>query len=59
MNDPFRSTPKERAIRALKFVKVSLTKDGYLTDISVAMLIVEMERSGIKLPDQTSGLLEK
>ncbi len=47
-------TDKERAIRALKFVKVALTKDGYLTDVSVAMLIVEMERRGIKFPE-TSG----
>ena len=51
--DQFRSTPKERAIRALKFVKVAITKDGYLTDVSVAMLIVELERNGIKLPDST------
>lgn len=55
--DQFRESPKVRAIRALKFVKVALTKDGYLTDVSVAMLIVELERKGIKLPDsaQTIG----
>lgn len=41
------STEKERAIRALKFVKVALTEEGYLTDISVAMLLVEMERRGL------------
>lgn len=46
-------TDKERAIRALKFVKVE-TKGGYLTDISIAMLIVEMERRGIKF-SETSG----
>lgn len=35
---------KERVIRALKFVKVAVTPDGHLTDISVAMLVVEIER---------------
>lgn len=49
--DPFRYSTKERAIQALKFIKVALTKEGYLTDVSVAMLIVELERKGIKLPD--------
>lgn len=39
---------KVRAVRALKFVKVALTKEGYLTDISIAMLIVELERRGIR-----------
>lgn len=38
---------REIAIRALKFVKVN-TKRGFLTDISVAMILVEMERSGVK-----------
>lgn len=38
---------REIAIRALKFVKVN-TKRGFLTEISVAMILVEMERSGVK-----------
>jgi hypothetical protein len=37
---------KRRVIEALKFVKVA-TKNGYLTDISVAMLLVEMKREGV------------
>lgn len=41
-------TIEERLIQALKFVKVAKTKDGYLTDISVRMLIVEMERWGVR-----------
>lgn len=43
-------TDKERTIHALKFVKVA-TEKGYLTDISIAMLIVEMERRGIKFKE--------
>lgn len=43
---------KVRPIRAMKFVKVALTKDGYLTDISVAILLVELERRGIALSDK-------
>ena len=38
---------RERAIQALKFVKVD-TKEGYLTDLSIAMIMVELERRGIK-----------
>ncbi len=41
-------TEKERAIQALKFVKVQ-TARGYLTDISIAMILVEMERRGVVL----------
>lgn len=41
-------TAEERLIRALKFVKVA-TKNGYLTDISVAMILVEMKREGIRI----------
>lgn len=37
---------RERAIQALKFVKVD-TKKGFLTDVSVAMILIEMERRGI------------
>lgn len=37
---------RECAIQALKFVKVE-TKKGYLTDLSVAMILIELERRGI------------
>ena len=37
---------EEKLARALKFVRVA-TKDGYLTGVSIAMLMVEMKRSGI------------
>jgi hypothetical protein len=37
---------RERAIAALKFVKVD-TKNGFLTDLSVLMILVELERRGI------------
>jgi len=39
---------ERRAIEAMKFVRVAL-KDGYLTDVSIAMLLVELERRGVKL----------
>jgi hypothetical protein len=38
---------RERAIQALKFVKVD-TKGGFLTDLSVAMILIELERRGLK-----------
>lgn len=41
-------TAEERLIRALKFVKVA-TKDGYLTNTSVAMILVELKREGVKI----------
>lgn len=42
-------TTEERLVQALKFPKVATTNDGYLTDISVAMLMVEMKRWGIRV----------
>jgi hypothetical protein len=42
-------------VRALKFVKVAVRDDrgpmhpGYLTDVSVAMILVEMRRNGLAL----------
>lgn len=43
---------EEKFIRSLKFVKVQVDKNGpnrngYLTDISIAMLLVEMKRNGL------------
>ena len=38
---------RERAIAALKFVKVDTNK-GFLTDLSVAMILIELERQGIE-----------
>lgn len=43
---------EEKLIRSLKFVKVQVddsgpNRSGYLTDISIAMLLVEMKRSGL------------
>jgi hypothetical protein len=32
----------------MKFVKVA-TVDGYLTDISISMILVELKREGVKL----------
>lgn len=46
---------EERLVRALKFVKVALTKEGYLTDISVAMLMVEMKRQGLRISNGHHG----
>lgn len=40
----------QRARRALKFVRVSL-EDGYLTDVSISMLIVELGQRGLKIVD--------
>lgn len=53
-----RESEKVRAIRAMKFVKVALTKEGYLTDISIAMLLCELERRGIPLSDRAPTLPE-
>jgi hypothetical protein len=48
----FDETAEEKLIQALKFVKVQVDKsgpnrNGYLTDISVMMLLVEMKRNGL------------
>lgn len=50
--DPFHETAEQKLINALKFVKVQVddsgpNRSGYLTDISVAMLLVEMKRNGL------------
>jgi hypothetical protein len=50
----FHETAEQKLIRALQFVKVQVDKsgpnrNGYLTDISVAMLLVEIKRNGLKL----------
>lgn len=42
------STPEARARSAMKFVRVALV-DGYLTDISISMLLVELKGSGVEL----------
>jgi hypothetical protein len=51
-------TAEEKLIRSLKFVKVATTHNGgpsniqhsgYLTDVSVAMILVEIKRQGLKL----------
>lgn len=47
MDGESRWSERERAIQALKFVKVE-TKQGYLTDLSVTMILVELERRGIQ-----------
>ncbi len=39
-------SPEARAREAMKFVRVSLN-DGYLTDISISMLLVELKRRGL------------
>lgn len=39
-------TPESRARGAMKFVKVA-TVDGYLTDISLSMILVELKRCGV------------
>ena len=41
-------TPERRARDAMKFVKVAMV-DGYLTDISISMILVELKRHGIVL----------
>jgi hypothetical protein len=43
----FNQTPEERAEDAIKFVRVSLTQEGYLTDISARMILVELKRRGL------------
>lgn len=50
--DPFHETAEQKLIRSLKFVKVQVDKsgpnrNGYLTDVSVAMILVEMKRNGL------------
>lgn len=51
-----RRSPETRAREAMKFVKVALV-DGHLTDISIAMILVELKRHGVKLTngDGNSG----
>lgn len=41
-------TPESEARFAMKFVKVA-TVDGHLTDISIAMILVELKRQGVRL----------
>ncbi len=40
---------EQRLIDALKFVKVKLDDRGYLTDVSVVMLMVEMKKKRLKV----------
>lgn len=40
--------PQASARDAMKFVKVE-TVDGYLTDISISMIMVELERRNLKI----------
>lgn len=52
--DPFHETAERKFIRALQFVKVQVDESGpdrhgYLTDISVAMILVELRREGLKI----------
>lgn len=48
-------TVEERLVSALKFVKVVVQDgrgpmySGYMTDVSVAMILVEMRRNGLTL----------
>lgn len=52
VSSPFEPKPPEgRAREAMKFVKVALA-NGYLTDISIAMILVEMKRRGLKITSQ-------
>lgn len=58
--DPFHETAEQKLIRALQFVKVQVDKSGpnrhgYLTDISVAMILVELRREGLTI---TNGIRE-
>jgi hypothetical protein len=53
-------TTEEKLVRSLKFVKVQVDKSGpdrcgYLTDISVAMLLVEMKRNGLVVTNGHQG----
>lgn len=51
-------TTEESVVRALQFVKVAVRdgnskpQSGYLTDVSVAILMVEMKRRGLKITSQ-------
>lgn len=45
-------SPERSARDAMKFVKVVLV-DGYLTDISISMIMVELKRRGVKLSNGT------
>lgn len=49
---------EEKLIRSLKFVKVQVDKsgpdrNGYLTDVSVAMILVELKRNGLVVTNGT------
>lgn len=49
VSSPFAPQSPEAAARsAMKFVKVA-TVDGYLTDISISMILVEMKRMGLRI----------
>ena len=43
-----RETPESKTREAMKFVRVALV-NGHLTDISIAMILVELRRSGVVL----------
>lgn len=58
--DPFHETTEQKLVRALKFVKVQVDKsgpnrNGYLTDVSIAMLLVEMKRNGLRVTEYDHG----
>ena len=46
--------PESRARDAMKFVRVSLD-DGYLTNISISMILVELQRRGLKIVPVSSN----
>lgn len=48
------ATPEARARQAMKFVRVALV-DGYLTDISISMILVELKRRGVSLTNGERG----
>jgi hypothetical protein len=52
--DPFHETAEQKFIRSLQFVKVQVdnsgpNRHGYLTDLSVAMILVELRRNGLTI----------
>lgn len=56
----FDESAEEKFIRSLKFVKVKVDKNdpnrnGYLTDVSVAMILVEMKRAGLVVTNGDRG----
>lgn len=40
---------EQRLMDALKFVKVKLDDNGYLTDLSIIMLMIEIQRKSLKV----------